>query len=71
MNSIKELREKTNEELTSQRRDLKHEMLNFRIQQQSGQLEDTATIRKNRREIAKIETILSERRQKAEQEETA
>lgn len=71
MNSIKELREKTNEELTTQRRDLKHEMLNFRIQQQSGQLEDTATIRKNRREIAKIETILSERRQKAEQEETA
>ena len=71
MNSIKELREKTNEELTSQRRDLKHEMLNFRIQQQSGQLEDTATIRKNRREIAKIETILSERRLKAEQEETA
>ena len=33
---IKELREMTIEELGTKRRELKHEMLNLRIQQQSG-----------------------------------
>ena len=63
---INELREQTSEELMTRRRDLKHEMLNLRIQQQNGQLENTALLRLNRREIGKIETILSERRLKVE-----
>ncbi|RFC42462.1 MAG: large subunit ribosomal protein L29 [Verrucomicrobia bacterium] len=61
MKKIKELRELTNEELGARRRDLKHESLNLRIQQQSGQLENTALIRNNRREVARIETILTTR----------
>ena len=52
----------TNEELATQRRDLKHEMINLRVQQQSGQLENPARIRTVRRIIARIETILSSRR---------
>ena len=52
----------TNEELATQRRDLKHEMINLRVQQQSGQLENPARIRAVRRIIARIETILSSRR---------
>ena len=71
MNPIKQLREQSNEELTSKRRDLKHEILNLRIQQQSGQLENTALLRQNRREIAMIETILSERRNQAKKEAAA
>jgi large subunit ribosomal protein L29 len=58
---IKELKELTNEELGARRRDLKHESLNLRIQQQSGQLENTALLRNNRREVARIETILTTR----------
>ena len=59
---IKELKEMTNEELATQRRDLKHERINLRVQQQSGQLENPARIRAVRRTIARIETVLSNRR---------
>lgn len=68
MSKTKELRELTSEELISRRRDLKHEILNLRVQQQSGQLENTSALRLNRRDIARIETILSERKQRAENE---
>ena len=62
---IKELNEMTSEELATQRRDLKHEMINLRVQQQSGQLENPARIRAVRRTVARIETILSARRSEA------
>ena len=58
---IKELREMTVEELGTKRRELKHEMLNLRIQQQSGQLENPARIYLLRKDVARIETIISER----------
>ena len=59
----KEILELSNDELASRRRDLKEEMLNLRVQQESGQLETPARIREARREIARIETQLSARRQ--------
>ena len=58
----KELRELSSDELVTRRRDLKHEMLNLRVQQQSGQLENPARIFLVRREVARIETVLSSRR---------
>ena len=58
---IKELREMTIEELGTKRREMKHEMLNLRIQQQSGQLENPARIHLLRKDVARIETIISER----------
>ena len=58
---IKELRELTIEELGTKRRELKHEMLNLRIQQQSGQLENPARIYLLRKDVSRIETIISER----------
>jgi len=61
MTKTKELKELTNDELAARRRDLRHEMLNLRIQQQSGQLENTALLRNNRREVARIQTILTHR----------
>ena len=60
-----ELKELTNDELYTRRRDLKHEMLNLRVQQESGQLENPARLHIVRREVARIETILSERRLQA------
>ena len=62
---INELKEMTVEELGTQRRDLKQEMINLRVQQQSGQLEKPARIRAVRKTIARIETILSSRRNEA------
>ncbi len=59
---ITEIRELTTEELTSRLRDLKQEALNLRLQQATGQLENTARRRIVRRETARVQTILSERR---------
>ena len=59
---FKELKEKTAEELKEERRDLKLEMMNLRVQKASGQLENPARIKIVRRTIAKIETLLSEKK---------
>jgi len=58
---IKELRELSVEELGARRRELRQEMLNLRVQQQIGQLENPARLHLLRREVARIETLLSER----------
>lgn len=62
---IKEIREMSVEELAARRRDLKEEMLNLRVQQQSGQLENPARIRQVRREVARIETVMAAKRSAA------
>ncbi|NWK56112.1 50S ribosomal protein L29 [Verrucomicrobiaceae bacterium N1E253] len=59
---IKDIRELTTEELTRSLRDLKQEALNLRLQQATGQLENTARRRLVRRETARVQTVLSERR---------
>ena len=62
---IKELREQTVEELSVRSRELKQETLNLRMQQSSGQLENTARLRLIRRELARIETLINERQSAA------
>ncbi|HRX56610.1 MAG: 50S ribosomal protein L29 [Verrucomicrobiales bacterium] len=64
---IKELLELTNDELGTKRRDLKSETVNLRVQQESGQLENPARLRQVRRELARIETIFTQRKQAAAQ----
>jgi large subunit ribosomal protein L29 len=59
---IEELRELTSTELRSRGRELKHEVLNLRIQKATGQLEDRFRVGNLRKENARIETILTERR---------
>jgi large subunit ribosomal protein L29 len=63
---IKELRELSNDELISRRRELRKDAFNLRLQQQTGALEKPSVIRINRREVARIETILTQRARKAE-----
>ena len=58
----KEIRELTVDELGRRLRDLKQEALNLRLQQTTGQLENTARIRIVRRETARVQTVISERR---------
>ena len=59
---ITEIRELTTEELTSRLRDLKQEALNLRLQQATGQLENTSRRNLVRKEVARVQTILSQRR---------
>lgn len=56
---LTELREKTKEELITERRDLKQEMMNLYVQRASGQLENPARIKLVRKTLARIETLLS------------
>lgn len=58
--NIKELRELSSEELQTCLRDLKQEALNLRLQQATGQLENTARRRLVRREIARVMTLLTQ-----------
>ena len=52
-------------ELTAKGRDLRQELFNLRLQQASAQLEKPARLRLLRRDIARIETRISELRRKA------
>ena len=63
---IKDLRELSTDELISRRRDLRKDVFNLRLQQQTGALEKPSVIRINRREVARIETILTQRSSKTE-----
>lgn len=62
MAKIKDLRSMTVDELETKLVEAKKEQFNLRIQQSTGQLQNTANVRKVRREIAKINTLLTERK---------
>ncbi len=62
MAKIKDLRSLTVDELEGKLLELKKEQFNLRVQQSTGQLQNTANVRKVRREIAKINTLLTERK---------
>jgi large subunit ribosomal protein L29 len=57
-----DVRAKTSDELVDQLRDLKKEQFNLRFQRATGQLENTSRFRVIRRDIARIKTILGQRR---------
>lgn len=48
-------------ELVDELRETKHEALNLRFRNATGQLENTAEISKVRRQIARINTLIRER----------
>ena len=57
-----DIRAKTDDELGEQLDLLGKEVFNLRFQRANGQLENTARVRQARRDIARIKTILGERR---------
>jgi large subunit ribosomal protein L29 len=62
----KEIIESSTDELLTRRRDLRQERLHLRLQQQSGQLEQPSRLRLLRRDVARIETVLSQRAKETE-----
>ena len=62
MVKTKDLRAMTIDELEAKLVECKKEQINLRIQQSTGQLQNTSNIRKVRREVAKINTLLTERK---------
>ncbi|MBP9903098.1 MAG: 50S ribosomal protein L29 [Verrucomicrobiota bacterium] len=60
-----EIKDMTQVELTAKSRDLRQEMFNLRLQQASAQLEKPARLHTLRRDIARLETRVSQLRNKA------
>lgn len=60
-----DIRAKSPDELGDQVAKLRKEKFNLRFQRANGQLENTSRVRVVRKEIARIETVMSERRRKA------
>ena len=62
--SDSKIKDATLVELATLGRDLRHEMFNLRLQQASAQLEKPARLRTLRKDIARVETRISELRNK-------
>ena len=58
-----ELRKLTTEELTKKVTDCKEELFNLRMQKATGMLEKPSRINELRKTVARINTILNERRE--------
>lgn len=58
----KELRDLKSEELMIKLNDFKSELFSLRFQLATGQLENTARIKMVKRDIARVKTILAERK---------
>ena len=56
------LRDLSDDELVAKARELRNELFNTRIKKTTGQLANTAKLRTLRRDIARAETVLRERR---------
>jgi len=61
-----ELREKTAEELNTELLSLTREQFNLRMQQATGQMSRPHQMKKVRRDIARLKTVLNEKSGKAE-----
>ena len=61
-----DFRAKSADELSSQLSNLKKEQFNLRFQRANGQVENTGRIRVLRRDIARIQTVLTEQRRAAQ-----
>lgn len=62
---LKEIRDLSLQELAARKHELREESFHLRIQQQSGQLEKPSQLRAIRREIARIETVITQKKSQA------
>ncbi|MCP4663948.1 MAG: 50S ribosomal protein L29 [bacterium] len=62
-----ELRELTSEELADRERDLAQQLFTLRLQMVTGQLESPAKVKQARRDLARVLTVLHERRDAAQE----
>ncbi len=61
---MSEIKDLNPQELAAKSRDLRQEIFNLRLQQASSQLEKPARLRNLRRDIARLETRISQLRNK-------
>ena len=61
---IAEVRNFTDSELVAKKKDARQEYFNLRLQQTTGSLEKPSRLNELRKDVAKLETVLSERRLK-------
>jgi len=59
---IADVRNFTDSELVAKKKDARQEYFNLRLQQQTGALEKPSRLNEIRKDVAKLETVLSERR---------
>ena len=59
---IQELRDCTEERLEELEKTLRRQIFEARIKNFTNQLDDTASIRRARRDLARVKTVMSERR---------
>lgn len=59
---VSELRDCTDERLAELEKSLRRQVFDARIKNFTNQLDDTASIRRARRDLARVKTILSERK---------
>ena len=71
MAKIKELRSMSVDELEAKLLEAKKEQFNLRVQHSTGQLQNTASMRKVRRDIAKINTLITERKKNSQEKRYA
>lgn len=57
---VKELRELSAEELKDKEKEASQELFNLRFQKATGQLGNTAMIRKTKRNLARVKTVIRE-----------
>ena len=72
-NTVKaaDVRMKTDKELETRLADLRKEQFNLRFQRATGQLTNTARVGHIRKEIAKITTVIGERKRPATKDKAA
>lgn len=71
MAKIKDLKAMTLDQLEEKLLQNKKEQFNLRVQQSTGQLQNTAMIKKIRREIAQINTLIDELKKKKQEKNNA
>jgi large subunit ribosomal protein L29 len=62
----KELRERSESELQGMEKDLQRELWKTRFSNFTNQLDDTAKLRRLRRSVARVKTILAQKARKAD-----
>ncbi len=61
MKTIQEIRDMSNDQILDAIEDNRQAMFHMRFQKASGELKDTNLVRRNRRELARLKTVLAER----------
>lgn len=67
----KDLRERSTEELRELEKTLSNELFNHRFKNFTNRLDDTSLIRKTRRDLARVKTILGQRERAEDQAKQA